>query len=271
MKKLFLFLCLVPTLALSQVSSWRTNPPSSNSSSSVGRTTSIGTSSWRNESPKDFNKPQSRNSGSHFVVNDPWMMNRWGWNRWGMWGAPMFGWEFWTPMHYWNDWGYRQPARIFVYKDGKTDTVMGKKPIYNFGIQTTTDRQIGGFFAVGRKIYFIAEFNSTYEKDNSTYFPYGRLDLVDFPLVDDIVKTRTFYGGLGKRFKRTGVHIQVGGIKEIVRFRGKDDVGYITFPKSDNLSMTIKLGVLHDFKNFTVKTDFDPVLKNATFGVGLNF
>ncbi len=75
-------------------------------------------------------------------------------------------WNFWNPGFYLNDWGYRQPARVYVYDDGKRDTIKGKKPVISFGIQTTGGNQIGGFFTMGTKAYFIAEYNSTFERDN---------------------------------------------------------------------------------------------------------
>jgi hypothetical protein len=94
---------------------------------------------------------------------------------------------------------------------------------------------------------------------------------VDFPLVNDLVKLKTYYVGVGKRFKRTGIHMMVGGKNEIVRYRGKDDVGYITFPKYDDNSMTIKFGVLQDFKTVSLKMDYNPIINNFYFGLGLNF
>jgi hypothetical protein len=195
----------------------------------------------------------------------------WGWNRWDMWGAPGFGWNFWQPSWYFNDWGYRQPARIYVYDNGRADTIRGKKPIISFGIQKTGGRQIGGFLTMGRKAYFIAEYNSTFERDNSTFFPYGNITQVDFPLVNDLVEQRNFYVGVGKRIKRTGIHMMIGSVTEDVKWRGKDDIGYITFPKYRDRFTTVKIGALHDYKNFTIKFDYDPIVNNSTFGLGINF
>ena len=126
-----------------------------------------------------------------------------------MWGAPRFGWNFWQPSWYFNDWGYRQPARVYVYDNGKRDTIRGKKPVISFGIQKTTDKQIGGFFTIGNKGYLIAEYNSSVERDNSTFFPFGNITQVDFPLVNDLIQRNSFYIGAGKRIKRTGVHFIV--------------------------------------------------------------
>jgi hypothetical protein len=188
-----------------------------------------------------------------------------------MWGAPAFGWNFWQPMWYQNDWGYRQPARVYVYDDGKRDTIRGKKPVISFGIQKTTNEQIGGFFTIGNKAYFIAEYNSTFERDNSTFFEYGNITQVDFPMVSDLVERRNFYVGVGKKIKRTGIHMMIGSVTEDVKWRGKDDIGYITFPKYRDRFTTVKVGALHDFKNLTIKFDYDPIIDNSTFGLGINF
>jgi hypothetical protein len=273
MKKLLLFLLLIPTLSFSQVSSWRSNPPSRVQSSPSIQGQRSDVSMWRNQSPREFNRPQQTKPGSNIIVRDPWGWNDWGWgwNRWNMWGAPAFGWNFWQPMWYFNDWGYRQPARVYVYNDGKKDTIKGKKPIVNFGIQRSTDKQIGGFFTVGNRMYFIGEFNTTYERDKSTFFPYGTITQVDFPLIDDYVRLQSYYAGIGKRFKRTGVHLMIGGVSERVRWRGKDEVGEITFPKYTDRFMSVKVGAIHDLKNITLKLDHDPIIKNTTFGLGLNF
>jgi hypothetical protein len=274
MKKILFALLLMPLLTIGQTSSWRTNPPSPSRSipSIQGQRSDI--SMWRNDGPREFNRPKQTKPGSNIIINNnPWLWNDWGWgwNRWNMWGAPTFGWNFWSPSFYWNDWGYRQPARIYVYGDGKRDTIRGKKPVISFGLQKSTDNQIGGFFTIGNKGYFITELNSSYERDNSTFFPYGTITKVDFPLVNDLVRLNSFYVGFGKRIKRTGMHFMLGNVNEIVRYRGKDDIGYITFPKYTSRFTTVKVGVLHDFKNMTIKVDYDPIQTNTTFGLGVNF
>lgn len=269
LKKFLVLLLFIPFVSFSQVSSWRSNPPSrvQTGPSIQGQRSDV--SMWRNTNPREFNRPQPTRPGSNIIVTDPWM--NWGWGRWGLWGAPAFGWNFWNPYWYYNDWGYRQPGRIYVYENGKRDTIRGKKPIYNFGIQKSTDKQIGGFFAVGNKAYFITEFNSTYEKDNSLFFPHGNINKVDFPLVDDYVRIQTFYAGVGKRFKRTGVHMMIGTVDERARYRGKDKLGFITFPKYHTTNITAKVGIMHDLKNTTIKLDHDPFTRTTTVGLGLNF
>jgi hypothetical protein len=279
MKNILFLLVFIPTLAFSQVSNWRSNPPQQSQPQQRVEAPRIQPSSpqrndvsrWRDESPKEFNRPQTSRPGSNIIVRDPWGWNNWGWNRWDMWGAPAFGWNYWNQGFYFNDWGYRQPARVYVYDNGKSDTIKGKKPVISLGIQTTGGNQIGGFFTIGNKAYFIAEYNTTFERDNSTFFQYGNITQVDFPMVSDLVKQSNFYVGIGKRIKRTGIHMMIGSVTEDVKWRGKDDIGYITFPKYRDRFTTVKVGALHDFKNLTIKYDYDPIIRNSTFGLGINF
>lgn len=274
MKNLLFLLLLIPVLSFSQTSSWRNNPPTSNSNSSSSSSPRVSTntpsvSTWRNSEPKEFNKPRTNNT---VIVRDPWFDMGWNrWNRWDRWGGPQFGWNNYAPTWYLNDWGYRQPARVYYYNDGKTDTIKGKRPIYSFGLHHTTNNQMGMFFTVGNKGYFIFDFNTTYKRDRSTFFPYGTIDQVDFPLISDLVKENSFYVGAGKRINRFGFHVMVGLGNERVFWRGKDNVGVITFPKSQQKFVTFKFGTLRDFKNFTLKADYDPVINYGQFGVGLNF
>jgi hypothetical protein len=274
MKKLLILLLVIPMISFSQVSNWRSNPPQQRVEAprvqqSTPQTNNV--SRWRDESPREFNRPHPTRPGSNIIVRDPWGWNNWGWNRWDMWGAPTFGWNYWNQGFYFNDWGYRQPTRVYIYDNGKQDTIRGKKPVISFGIQKMGSNQIGGFFTIGNKAYFIAEYNSTFERDNSTFFPYGNITQIDFPLVNDLVQINSFYIGAGKRIKRTGVHFMIGSVSENVKWRGRDDLGYITFPKYLNRFTTMKVGVLHDFKNLTIKFDYDPIIDNKTFGLGVNF
>jgi hypothetical protein len=279
MKNLFLIFSMVPMLAIGQVSNWRTSPPTQQQSTPQRSTPSVqpsvpqrnDVSNWRSQPSRGYDRPIRTRPGSNIIVRDPWLMNGWGWNRWDMWGAPGFGWNFWQPSWYWNDWGYRQPSRVYVYDNGKRDTVRGKKPIMSFGIQKTTDKQIGGFFTIGNKGYFITEYNSSFERDNSTFFPFGNITQVDFPIVNDLVQKNSFYIGAGKRIKRTGIHLMVGTVSEDVKWRGKDAIGFITFPKYLDRFSTIKIGAIHDYKNLTIKFDYDPIISNGTFGLGVNF
>lgn len=87
MKNLLLVILMLSTwfTSVSQVSSWRTNPPSSStpSSSSQSTKTSTSNSSWRNSQPNDFNKPKSNPT---VIIREPWF--GYGRNRWDIWGGP---------------------------------------------------------------------------------------------------------------------------------------------------------------------------------------
>ena len=67
MKNLLFLLLLLPVLSFSQTSSWRTNPPTSNSNSNSSSSPKISqntpsVSTWRNSEPKQFNRPRTNNS-----------------------------------------------------------------------------------------------------------------------------------------------------------------------------------------------------------------
>ncbi len=200
----------------------------------------------------------------------------WGWNNWG---APMFGWDYWTPMYYWNDWGYRQPARIYVYDNGKRDTIRGKKPIMSLGIQTS-DIQTGGFFTIGNKHYFIVEFQTNNKKDQSTFYRDITMNDVrgwnDLKMAD-ITKLNTTYLGIGKRFKRSGVHLSLGFNTENSNYQYFDELyvlsnnGRYSFPNYRTRFTSLKLGALHDAKIVTFKGDYDLTNRRVIIGAGVNF
>jgi hypothetical protein len=257
----FLFLLILSSPVFSQVSKWRSDPPQNNSSSQQKSISSDNISSWRVNPPRD-------NRNYVVIPNNNWDYLRF--NRWNGWGAP-FGFDYWLPYRYYNDWGYREPARIYIYDNGKRDTIVGKKTHFSFGTQYNTRSEVGAWITIGNKIYFILDASKSHKKDNSTYFPNGNLSIVDFPLVDDFIKTNSLYFGLGKKFNRTGIHLMYGINNEIVRWRGKDAIGFITFPKQENRYFGVKVGVIHDLKNVTFKTDVDPIIPSLSMGLGLNF
>lgn len=268
MKKL-LFILLLPIFSFSQVSSWRNNSTTQSQSNTINsssngsyRVTPMdGYSSWRQNPPQSKQPP---------IVVRPYYDN-WGtWNRWNVWGAPMFGYDYWLPYSYYDRWGYREPARIYVYENGKKDTIKGKSLNFSFGVQMSTDEHIGGWLTLGDRTYFILEYSQTYTTDNSTFFPNGKLQLVDFPLVDDLIKSNVAYFGFGKKFGRTGIHTMFGFGTEVVRWRGYDIEGYITFPKYSYNFTTLKIGAIRDIKKVTTKLDFDPIRKNVFLGLGFN-
>jgi hypothetical protein len=285
MKKILIIIFLFPLIAFSQVSGWR-GGGSHNYSGGGFRGTAPSApiyrpiqdpniSNWRSNPPKYKYYQNPNNSGS--IYRQPYNHHHYddwyygGYNRWNIWGAPMYGYNWWLPGYYYDTWGYREPYRVYEYQDGRMDTIKGKATHFSFGLQGSTLSQVGGWFTIGNRGYFIAEYNYSIKKDNNTYFPYGTLDQVDFPLVGDWKKTNTFYMGGGKKFGRTGVHLMLGSAHEVVRYRGYDSMGYITFPKNTRDFVTAKIGVIRDFKNLTLKFDADPIVGSVYFGAGFNF
>jgi len=186
---------------------------------------------------------------------------------------------YWDPW-FWNDpWGYRNPGRIYIYDDGRRDTVRGKATRISFGLQTSSNRSVGGFITIGNRGYFIAEYQKTFQRDYSTYYPDLTMDVV-LPWKDkkleDIVSESVLYLGAGKRIKRTGLHLSLGFGNETRRYQFEDEMyvlsnnGKYSIPNYNRNFMSVKAGFIHDLKRISIKGDFDPIRKNAIFGLGLN-
>ena len=285
MKKITFLLFLLPLISFSQVSNWRSTGPSSTTTNSANRSSDLtpNISSWRQDPPKSQSQTYNPPRRPVYSYHSPFYF---GSNRWFGWGAPLY-YDYWTPSFYYNNWGYREPARIY-YREGRQDTVKGKKVHFSFGFQTTAFKdQIGGWFTIGDRVYFIGEFNFSINRDDSYYASnktiwnyYNDRMVVNgvsytinklFPLQKDVERNNSFYLGLGKKIKRTGFHLMVGIDNTNLRYRYKDDIGYITFPKSEKKMFTMKFGVIRDIGIFTIKLDVDPVTKRVTAGTGLNF
>jgi hypothetical protein len=111
----------------------------------------------------------------------------------------------------------------------------------------------------------------TYDIDRNQYYPNGNLAIADFPISKEIfTKEHTLYLGAGKRFGKLGVHSMIGFGNEIQRYQGKDALGGISFPKSNINFTTFKVGLIRDFKWFTLKLDTDPIRGYSQLSIGLN-
>ena len=265
MKQILLFFFLLPTLLLGQTSSWRSGATTAPRQSSVQSNIessqpnrSYETSRWRNESQQRVypNTPYYRNRNIWVGGMYPWYNG--------------FGYYNMYPYFWYDDFGYRQRSRVVVYDDGRKDTVKVKPMRYAFGLQISQGNQIGGWLAIGHENYVLLEYQQTTQKHSSSYFPLGHLGIVDFPLVEDWVSNKVFYAGVGKRYGRNGLHISLGFGNEEVRFQGKDNIGFITFPKYNSDFLTMKFGIIHDFKYATLKLDYDPIRRYGIFGMGIN-
>lgn len=273
MKKiLFLLLAIIPTLAYSQVSSWRSNAPQKSSEAPKVQQSSPqrnDVSSWRTQTapirPGDPYNPNPQPTRRVRVQN---------WNNTNPYGYyfGMYGWY--QPFHYtwYDDYGWRQRSVIHVYENGRRDTVKKESVYYTVGLGHTNNRQASFWGTIGgKKSYFILDYTMSYDIDKNQYYPNGRINEVDFPLSkNDFIKQGTLYLGVGKRIGKFGVHSMIGFGNEIIRYQGKDDLGGISFPKSNGNFTTFKIGVIRNFKFFDVRFDTDPIRGYSQIGIGLN-
>ena len=269
--KLTLFtLLFAPLFTFGQVSTWRSNPPTQSQTQSTQTRVQPSTpqqnnvSSWRNNPPQQL-QPNPDPRGRVRIQN--WGgVNQFGyyWGNWG-WYQPL-------PYIWYDDLGWRQRSIIHVYENGKRDTIRKEKVYTSFGFGHTNNKQISYWGVVGgKKGYFIMDYVMTYEIDQNSYYPYGQINNVDFPLSkNDWKKESALYVGGGKRFGKIGIHGMIGFGKEIIRWQGKDDLGGISFPKSNSSFTTFKIGIIRDFKFFTLKLDNDPIRGYTQIGIGLN-
>jgi hypothetical protein len=274
MKKLLVLLLVIPMISFSQVSSWRTNTSQQTQTSQSTQTRvqpsvpQSNVSSWRNNPPQQ-SQPDVRDRGriqNWYGIQNWGAMNQFGY-YWGNWG-----WYQPYPYIWYDDFGWRQRSVIHIYENGKRDTV-AKKPVkFTIGIGHTNNEQANFWGTIGgKKGYFIMDYVMTYAIDRNQYYPNGNLAIADFPISKEILtKEHTLYLGAGKRFNKFGVHTMIGFGNEIQRYQGKDDLGGISFPKSNTNFTTFKVGLIRDFKFFTLKLDTDPIRGYSQIGIGLN-
>jgi hypothetical protein len=227
-------------------------------------------SSWRNNPPQQ-SQPQSDVRGSGRIQNwygiQNWgAMNQFGyyWGNWG-WYQPF-------PYIWYDDFGWRQRSVIHIYESGKRDTIRKERVYTSFGFGHTSNKQAAYWGTIGGKRgYFIMDYVMTYALDQNQYYPYGQINNVDFPLSkEDWKKESTFYVGAGKRIGKIGIHGMIGFGNEVIRWQGKDDLGGISFPKSNSSFTTFKIGLIKDFKFVTLKVDTDPIRGYSQISIGLN-
>ena len=278
MKKLLLISGLTILLVLicaimlnAQVSTWRQTGGSVPAQTSQSTQTRVqpsipqqnNVSSWRNN-PPETSRP------NYNIIARP---NNWGWggNSWG-WQWNNWGWYQPMPYIWYDDLGWRQRSVIHIYENGKRDTIRKEKLYTSFGFGHTNNKQVSYWGVMGgKKGYFIMDYVMTYAIDQNQYYPYGQINNVDFPLSkNDWKKESTFYVGGGKRIGKLGIHGMIGFGNEVIRWQGKDAIGGISFPKSNSNFTTLKIGLIRDFKWFTLKLDTDPIRKYSQISIGLN-
>ena len=273
MKNILILLVLLPTLAFSQVSTWRTtggsvSPQSTQSTPSVQQSIpqqQNNVSSWRTQTapirPGDNFQGQPLVRRYRYTDTNPYGL------QYGIWG-----WYQPYPYIWYDDYGWRQRSEVRIYESGRRDTIRKERVYTSFGFGHTTNKQAAFWGIVGgKKSYFIMDYVMTYAVDQNQYYPYGQINNVDFPLSKtDWKKESTFYVGAGKRIGKIGIHGMIGFGNEVIRWQGKDDLGGISFPKSNSSFTTFKVGIIKDFKFVTLKLDTDPIRGYHQISIGLN-
>ena len=274
MKNILFLLVLLPTLAFSQVSSWRTNPPQPSQTQTRVETPRVQPNiSQQNENVSRWRtQTEPIRPGQQFPQQP--LVRRWRGTNINPYGLMWGNWGWYQPFPYiwYDDFGWRQRSVIHIYENGKRDTIRKEKIYTSFGIGHTNNKQASFWGTIGgKKGYFIMDYVMSYDIDRNQYFPNGNLVIADFPVSKEIfTKEHTLYLGGGKRFNKFGVHTMIGFGNEIQRYQGKDDLGGISFPKSNINFTTFKVGLIRDFKWFTLKLDTDPIRKYSQISIGLN-
>ena len=271
MKKLVLGILLIPTLAFSQVSNWRTNPPQPQQQSQPQTRVQQSAPQQQNNVSQWRMQTEPIRPGQQFpeqplvrryrpTVQNPYSMY-----------YGNYGWYQPYPYIWYDDFGLRQRSVIHIYESGKRDTIR-RQPVYTaLGLGYTNNKQLAFWGMIGnKKSYFILDYATTYAEDENQYFKYGTLATADFPISkENFKKESTVYLGMGKRINKLGIHGMIGFGNELIRYQGRDAIGGISFPKSNSSFTTFKIGVTRDFKLFTLKLDTDPIRGYTQVGIGL--
>ena len=267
-----MLLLVIPMISFSQVSSWRQTGGSVSSqttqSSNVQQSVSQqqnNVSQWRTQTAPI--RPGDNFQGQPLVRRYRYTdMNPYG-LQYGVWG-----WYQPFPYMWYDDYGWRQRSEVRIYESGRRDTIRKERAYASFGFGHTSNKQAAYWGTIGGKRgYFIMDYVMTYAIDKNQYYPYGQINNVDFPLSkEDWKKESTFYVGAGKRIGKIGIHGMIGFGNEVIRWQGKDDLGGISFPKSNMNFTTFKIGLIRDFKFVTLKLDTDPIRGYSQISIGLN-
>jgi hypothetical protein len=245
------------------------SPPSTSSSNEIFQKQQIRT---------DYDRPKTV-----FIQPAPsaWG-NVGGWNRWSRWGAP-YSFNSYYNWDYYDRWGYRRPAKVFSHSNGKQDTVISKKNKVRLGVNFSTHNEIGGWFTIGKSVYFKGQFHKIITQDQSKFYDnsnvnfYNAFSVWKDQRLDDITKGWSAYFGVGKEFEDFGVNISLGFGREEENFQFYDEYnilsnnGKYSFRNFVDDYITTSVGLTHDYKFLSVSADFDPIRKTFWLGAGFNF
>lgn len=233
---------------------------------------------------KNITRDQNRNyynnnNPRQVFITNPYY-NNWGWgfNRWN----PTFGWNSYNPFFWYDDWGWRNPGRVYIYDNGRRDTIKAQPLHGSFGLSYNMSHEYGIWMTMGRNFYFIGEFSRTNDRDISVFYPNLTLDKVlpwDDRKLNDYVKTQTFSFGVGKKIDKVmGVHAMLGFGRIERRYRFYDELfvlsnnGEYTFPNYRKNITDFKVGTTLSVSRVLMgKLDWNITGGDISFGIGLKF
>lgn len=206
-------------------------------------------------------------------------------NKWNRWGAPL-QYRTYYDFYMFDRFGYRTPARVYYKIDNSQDTIVSKENKVRVGLNLSNRNKIGGWFTVGRDVYFKASFNKTVYSDQSTFYTNISMDVVR-PWVlnnpsqnyrlNDIRDEWSMYLGVGREFKNFGANISLGFGYENEKYQYFDGTyilsnnGRYSFKNFSDDFMCLSVGLTHDYKSWSFSADYDPFRKDMYLGVGFNF
>ena len=220
-------------------------------------------------------KQQTFNNNSFINRNPSYDHSR---SRWAGWGAP-YNYNNFIPFYYYDRFGLRHPGRIYN-SGGKQDTVKGQKTHWRVGLSYNTDNQLGGWVTVGNKNFFMFEYCSYLDNDQSSFLPNITMDEAiswNDRRLDDIVIGGGVYAGGGIKFNSLGVYIMPGVGWDRSNFQFFDELfilsnnGKYSFPNYSDTYFTGKVGIIYDYKMLSTRMDYNPFRQYITFGLGLVF
>lgn len=273
MKKLIFVLTFIPFLVFSQNEknekmAFRngTKPSQSNSTESSQKT-----------NIREDNLSRKKQTFGNPTIFEPvyYDYDRLNWIRWG---APISGYSHFYPMYYYDRFGFRQPARVYVYGDNKRDTVRRERQHWRLGLSYNTDNQLGGWVTYGNKRFFMVEYMSYLTSDQSSFVPNLTMDYVmswNDKRLEDITYGGVVYMGGGFKINKFGVYIMPGYGWDRNNFQFFDEFyilsnnGKYSFPNYNENYFTGKIGGIYDNKYLSAKIDYNPFRNNVNFGIGI--
>lgn len=275
MKKIIIFLFLTPYLIFAQ-SEKDEKLMKKNSSISLTKDNDEKTSKRNIVQYDSYSKQKFENETSIFSQRSSYNYQI---NNWYSWGAPYGGYVGFVPSFYFDEFGLRQPIRIYTMNDGNKKTVKGKKTNYRLGLGYGYKNNLSFWGTAGKKTFFIAEYSTIVSSDKSSFMPYITMDDVikwNDKKLDDIQYGGTFYGGVGTKFKKLGTYILLGYGWEINNFQFFDEFyilsnnGRYSIRNFEDTYFTGKVGLIYDHKFLSVKTDYCIYQKRVNLGLGIN-